>query len=284
MEQRARDPESVSFELYALARGPSNRALQYTACTVRGYRFHTLDRERNRKTQNCGVLVEGSYGTDDIDYYGVIRDIIGLKYLGGSITYVFKCDWWDLGGGRDSIYRDNHFTSVNTASKWYEDDPFVLACQATQIYYLIDPMKSADEDSGEITWRVVQKFVPRNIYEVATSADYDNSGDEDDTLNVEAYQEDGGGGINLFVDLGALELLPLCRDDVPLIHLDPSSLNYHSIEESEKSTEEESEEEDEQESGGEVDKDDEQELDDDDEDVIQRHSETNMENTSEDED
>ena len=86
MEQRARDPGSISSELYALAHGLSNRALRYTACTVRDYRFHTLDRERNRKTQNCGVLVEGSHGTDDIDYYGVIRDIIGLKYLGGSVT------------------------------------------------------------------------------------------------------------------------------------------------------------------------------------------------------
>jgi len=281
LEQRARDPGSISSELYALARGPSNRALRYTACTVRGYRFHTLDRERDRKTQNCGVLVEGSHGTDDIDYYGVIRDIIGLKYLGGSVTYVFKCDWWDLGGGRVSIHRDNHFTSVNTASKWYEDDPFVLACQATQVYYLIDPMKSADEDSGEITWRVVQKFVPRNIYEAGTGADYENSGDEDDTPIVEAYQEDGE-GINLFVDLGALELLPLCRDDVPPVHLDPSVLNDHSIQVSEEEEEEdESEDEDESESGQEVDKDDEEEVHDDDEDVIDGDSETSMENSSE---
>ena len=77
-------------------------------------------------------------------------------------------------------------------------------------------------------WRVVQKFVPRNIYEAGTSADYENSGDEDDNPIVEAYQEDGE-GINLFVDLGALELLPLCRDDVPPVHLDPSVLNDHSI-------------------------------------------------------
>ena len=232
-----------------------------------------MDRERNRKTQNCGVLVEGSHGTDDIDYFSVIRDIIILKYLGGSVTYVFKCDWWDLGGGRVSIHRDNHFTSINIASKWYEDDPFVLACQATQVYYLIDPMKSTDEDSGEITWRVVQKFVPRNIYEAGTSADYENSGDEDDNPIVEAYQEDGE-GINLFVDLGALELLPLCRDDVPPVHLDPSVLNDHSIQVSlEEDEEDESEDEYESESGKEVDNDD--------EDVIDGDSETTMENSSE---
>jgi hypothetical protein len=114
--------------------------------------FYTMDHEHNRKTQNCGVLVEGSNGTEDIDYYGVIRNIIGLKYLGGNVTYVFKCDWWDLDCGRVSIHRDSRFTSVNTAYKWYEDDPFILVCQATQVYYLIDPMKGVDEDSGEITW------------------------------------------------------------------------------------------------------------------------------------
>ena len=133
-------------------------------------------------------------------------------------------------------------------------------------------MKSADEDSGEITWRVVQKFVPRNIYEAGTSADYENSGDEDDNPIVEAYQEDGE-GINLFVDLGALELLPLCRDDVPPVHLDPFVLNDYSIQVSEEEEAEEvskvSKDEDKSESSQDVDKEDEEEVHNNDEDVIE---------------
>lgn len=134
-------------------------------------------------------------------------------------------------------------------------------------------MKSVDEDCGEITWRVVQKFVSRNIYEAGTSAYYESS--EDDTPIVEAYQEDGK-GINLFVDFGALELLPLFRDDVPPIHLNPSILNDYWIQVSEKEEEEKLEEEDESESEEKVHKKDQEEVDDDDEYVIEGDFETSM--------
>lgn len=42
-------------------------------------------------------------------------------------------------------------------------------------------------------------------------------------------------GINLFVDLSILELIPLCRDDVPPVHLNLSILNGYSVEDSNKS-------------------------------------------------
>lgn len=70
-----------------------------TACTIWGYRFYNMDCEHNQKIQNYDVLVQKIPETEDIDYYSVICDIIGLKYLGGNVTYVSKCEWWDLVGG-----------------------------------------------------------------------------------------------------------------------------------------------------------------------------------------
>ncbi|XP_042958157.1 uncharacterized protein LOC122293732 [Carya illinoinensis] len=81
---------------------------------------------------------------------------------------------------------------------------------------------------------------------------YENNEDEDDTSILKAYREDGE-GINLFVHLDALELLPLCRDDVSPVHLNPFILNDHLIQ-----VNEDEEEEDEEESGEEVDKEDEE--------------------------
>lgn len=46
---------------------------------------------------------------------------------------------------------------------------------------------------------------------------------------IESYQKDGD-GINLFFDLGALELIPLWRDDIPHVHLDPYVSNNYSVE------------------------------------------------------
>ena len=73
----------ISLELYAIACGLSRKAIQYSRCLVRGYRFHTTDRERYRKTQNCGVVVEGSHGDDNIDFYGIVKNIIALKVCRG---------------------------------------------------------------------------------------------------------------------------------------------------------------------------------------------------------
>lgn len=44
-----------------------------------------------------------------------------------------------------------------------------------------------NEASGEITWWVIQKFVPQNIYDVELVVDHDYNRDEDDTPVIEAY-------------------------------------------------------------------------------------------------
>lgn len=50
---------SVSDQLLSLARGPDKRVFRYKGCNINGLRFHSKDREMERKTQNSGVVVQG---------------------------------------------------------------------------------------------------------------------------------------------------------------------------------------------------------------------------------
>lgn len=111
--------EASNGELRALAFGLDNRVCMYTGCMVNGYRFHTKNRERQRKTQNSGIVVRGEHGNNMIDFYGVIQQIIEVRYwLGKKKVKVFKCDWWktDDSAGMQ-VDKEWGITSVNSSRK-----------------------------------------------------------------------------------------------------------------------------------------------------------------------
>ncbi|KAH7864273.1 hypothetical protein Vadar_027678 [Vaccinium darrowii] len=85
--------EGVTNQLLNLARGPDKRVARYNGCLVKGFRFHTQEHEMHRKSQNSGVVVKGSHRGEDIDFYGVVTDVIELSYLGGNHIMLFRCDW-----------------------------------------------------------------------------------------------------------------------------------------------------------------------------------------------
>jgi hypothetical protein len=50
----------------------------YSACIVDGVRYHTVDREKNRNTQNSGIVALGDHDGEDMDFYGQLKSIIRL--------------------------------------------------------------------------------------------------------------------------------------------------------------------------------------------------------------
>ncbi|KAH0638821.1 hypothetical protein KY285_035407 [Solanum tuberosum] len=57
----------------------------------------------------------------------------------GKRVVLFKCDWWDVDHIGVGMKIDNHdFVSVNTKRKLVTDEPFVLASQAEQVFYVKD--------------------------------------------------------------------------------------------------------------------------------------------------
>ncbi|KAL6547278.1 hypothetical protein OROMI_022999 [Orobanche minor] len=156
---------------------------KYTGCIVNGVRFLTIERDVRRKTQNSGIVVEGNHGDDNIEFFGILTDIIHLDYVKGRHITVFKCEWFDLGTKkRIGIQKEGNITSIRVTGKWYENEPFIMADQARQVFYINDPKLGGE-------WRVVQPFQHRHIYDVDEMQDGAENIDEIQ-VQEEIYQED----------------------------------------------------------------------------------------------
>ncbi|XP_028104195.1 uncharacterized protein LOC114303271 [Camellia sinensis] len=159
-------------EIKILALGPSQKATRFNGYIINGTRYHTRSRELRRKTQNNGVMVKAktsSYASakdinpveGDVAYYGYVTDIIELYYSHDHRYMLFMCNWIDNNKGLKQD--DFGFTLVNFnhllyANKQDSDEPFILASQAQQVFYVNDYV---DE-----YWNVVLKMKPRDLYEV----------------------------------------------------------------------------------------------------------------------
>jgi hypothetical protein len=164
--------EDVSEEIKILAKGPMMIANQYNSYTINGLNFHTHSYDENRSVQSSGValVAETTHferGNDNQVvgkhiYYGIIKQIIELNYYHKGNVVLFKCDWVDNRGHNKWVKTDQFgITTVNfkhlfnTGDKM-SDEPFILASQASQVFYVPDPV---DTD-----WVAVVQPKPRDLY------------------------------------------------------------------------------------------------------------------------
>ncbi|XP_052197050.1 uncharacterized protein LOC127804264 [Diospyros lotus] len=158
--------EDISEELRALAQGPNCVARKYKGFIINGFRFRVKEVEEKRKTQNSGVIVTAkteSYAnvrdnnpiSGDVTYYGVLNDILELDYLSGKKVTLFNCDWVSQRSGKKED--DDGFTLVNFTRLMPTDEPFILASQAQQVFYVEDPT--------EKDWHVVIRTTPRDQFD-----------------------------------------------------------------------------------------------------------------------
>jgi hypothetical protein len=80
------------------------------------------------------VDASGSYEVDQ--YYGTITDIWELNYVFVKVV-VFKCVWVDPATG--TRFDPLGLTLVNRAKIGYKSDPFILATEGKQVFYVQDP-------------------------------------------------------------------------------------------------------------------------------------------------
>ena len=108
-----------------------------------------------------------------VDYYGKLVDIIVLNYNGEFLVPLFKCEWADTRGKRGKKVDDLGITSVNFSRLIHtgvssDDEPYLVADEAQQLYYVPDP-KHTD-------WFMVVHVKPRDLYDMGDEAeDYDAS-------------------------------------------------------------------------------------------------------------
>src|SRR3954471_6991579 len=93
-----------------------------------------------------------------MNFYGVLEEVIELSYVYNCSILLFKCKWFDTNHRKKHIREDANCTSVYVRGEWYKNDPFIFASQAKLIYYLQD-------DKNGNNWRVVQTYIPRNIWD-----------------------------------------------------------------------------------------------------------------------
>ncbi|KAF7835308.1 hypothetical protein G2W53_010167 [Senna tora] len=208
-ETRAMNDDISDF-VKGLSRGPNTVAKKFSGYVINGYRFHTRMRDGRCKTQNSGVTVEAitrSFASskderprkDSLTYYGAITDIIELNYYELYKYVLFKCDWFE-------VKEDNYgMKFVHFDKRCYQEDPFVLATQVHQCFYVRGHL--------EENRYYVMKRVPRDLF---------NMGDQSDGGQEFHWGEpsDSSSNPTLPVDDGEVDLV---RMDVPATIIDQPS-------------------------------------------------------------
>jgi len=170
--------------------------------------------EAHRKTQNSTIKTAGDHNDVTIDYYETIRDIIELSYTknskGDRSIILLRCEWYNLEGRTYQMKDDGYFKSINIEGRWYKNDPFILATEASQVFFLEDTKFGS-------SWRVVQEFGHRHIFDVEESDEKQPIHEQVQMRCQEAYQEENTSSRDGIVG----DIYP----DMDLLHMDnqPSS-------------------------------------------------------------
>ncbi|XP_078167221.1 uncharacterized protein LOC144561984 [Carex rostrata] len=137
----------VSETVRWLGQGPQMVVRTFQGYEINGYTFYTKLQSDKSTMQNSGVTLvatsqEFSRSGDarpvmaSKSYYGVIEEIWELVYNAHLSIPLFRCQWVEDRG----VKVDNDgFTMVDFNRVGYVDDPFILAKQATQVFYVTDP-------------------------------------------------------------------------------------------------------------------------------------------------
>ncbi|GJT69609.1 transposon-like protein [Tanacetum coccineum] len=92
--------------------------------------------QQRRKTLNTDICLVGEEG----DYYGQLTDVIKLEYTSCSKVVLFRCDWFDPVKNQGwKIHNEFGLVDINHKKKLMKYDPFIMAHQALQVYFIRYP-------------------------------------------------------------------------------------------------------------------------------------------------
>jgi hypothetical protein len=78
---------------------------------------------------------------------------------------------------------DGYFKSINIKGRWYKDDPYIIATDASQVFLLEDTKLGP-------SWRVLQEFGHRHIFDVEENDTNQPIQEQVQMRCQEAYQEE----------------------------------------------------------------------------------------------
>ncbi|XP_066163062.1 uncharacterized protein, partial [Oryza sativa Japonica Group] len=147
LRQHLMGNESINQQLAFLERGPSGSIATFQGYEINGYTFYTRAQDMKSTNQNSAVRVDamGHDGTT-ATYYGAIEDIWELDY--GPLKFsLFRCQWVRLTGGGVMI-DDSGMKTVDLNKVGYSDEPFVLANDVTQVFFVKDMSSKGKKGRG----------------------------------------------------------------------------------------------------------------------------------------
>jgi len=208
--------EEATDEIKILAKGPTMTAHKYSSFNINGFNFHTRSYDEGRVVQNSGVAVVAEStsferGNNDNTiigkkvYYGILKEILELNYHQKGNLVLFMCDWVD-NRVQDKWVQTNQFgiTSVNfkhlfNTGEKISDEPFILASQALQVYYVPDQV-------GDSNWAAAVQSKPIDVY---------------DLDNLDNEHIDGDNGLIMsFLDLNDNVTVDIINGVVPSVRRD----------------------------------------------------------------
>jgi hypothetical protein len=166
----------IDTALCQISYGFRNRVTTYGCYDVNGYRFRSKEHERSKSglaTVNTGVCVSClDDDNNETEYYGVIKDIIKIKWEGRLQLemVLFDCDWFDPTPSGTRHTENLGLVEIKHAARLSFFEPFVLASQVKQVYYL--PYACQRSDLQE--WWVTYQVTPHGYVSVDDSVDDPN--------------------------------------------------------------------------------------------------------------
>jgi hypothetical protein len=159
----------------------------YGRYDINGFYFRSTIFEASHPlaaTTNIGVVTRAvDADSHESKYYGVIKNIIKYRFTGNKNmkTVFFDCDWFDPYHGT----RENNFgmVEVKHGRQLRDCDPFVLAHQVEQFYYMSYPCEKLS------AWWVVYRVNPRERLHTPDDSGYHENQVSDGAID-EVYQDD----------------------------------------------------------------------------------------------
>ena len=140
---------------------------------------------------NSGVCIKGiNYNDHESDYYGILEEVLELEYHNSSPKrtriVLFKCDWFDPQLGRGcKVHNQYGLVEVHSKKRFSKYEPFILAQQAQQVYYVEYPSKKLRTQRNESAdWLVVCKVKARSTIDCPNVAYQEDDVSHDQTINI----------------------------------------------------------------------------------------------------
>ncbi|KAK1627304.1 hypothetical protein QYE76_001619 [Lolium multiflorum] len=120
--------------------GATLELLQWKGYEINGNTFYTFAQDKKSTNQNSGVRIDATNtnsGEKDT-YYGYIEEIWELDYGPYFKIPLFRCKWFKLDGKGVKVDQLYGITTVDLNNLGYRDEPFVLANDVSQVFYVKD--------------------------------------------------------------------------------------------------------------------------------------------------